>query len=202
MHSTEFDLAVPEYTRIPVFTIFDEEGRKKGPAIRRTSHGESSQQGGVLLPPELGGFPFLSDDNSAEIERGCIQKGDTIEELAMAINNHTYVAYTDSKWSPYDKVTIPVTIDPAVLKATVDHWNDLVASGVDSDFQRTSKMYPILTPPFYACPAWPGGPNTQGGPIRNELGQCVTMTLILFLACTVAVNVDRSGECCTRVVVI
>jgi succinate dehydrogenase/fumarate reductase flavoprotein subunit len=29
-------------------------------------------------------------------------------------------------------------------------------------------MAPISTPPFYALPLWPEGPNTNGGPIRNE----------------------------------
>jgi succinate dehydrogenase/fumarate reductase flavoprotein subunit len=32
-------------------------------------------------------------------------------------------------------------------------------------------MAPITTGPFYAFPLWLGGPNTQGGPIRNEKSQ-------------------------------
>jgi succinate dehydrogenase/fumarate reductase flavoprotein subunit len=171
MRSVDFDLDVPEYTRIPMFYIFDEVTRQEGPVIARVSPGQSQFQGGVLLPPELGGFPYLSDDNSAEIERGWIQKGDTIEELAEAINNTTYVGYADANWSPYDDVTIPVHIDPAVLKETVTRYSGYAAAGEDLDFGRTRNLRPIDTPPFYAIPCWPGGPNTQGGPIRNELGQ-------------------------------
>ena len=32
-------------------------------------------------------------------------------------------------------------------------------------------MLPIATPPYYAIAQWPGGPNTQGGPIRNAKAQ-------------------------------
>ena len=171
MRSTDFDLDVPEYTRIPMFLIFDEVRRLEGNVIGRASKGDSRHQGGVLLPEGLGGFPWLSDDNSAEIERGWIQKGDTLEELAEAINNHTYVGYADPDWTPYGEVTIPVNMDPAVLKETVTRWNGFCAAGEDLDFGRTRNLRAIDTPPFYAIPCWPGGPNTQGGPIRNELSQ-------------------------------
>jgi len=171
MRSTDFDLDVPEYTRQPMFYIFDEVTRQEGGVIGRTFLAASQHQGGVLLPEALGGFPWLSDDNSAEIERGWIQKGDTIEELAEAINNHTYVAYADPNWSPFDDVTIPVHMDPAVLKETVTKYSGYAAAGEDLEFGRTRNLRPIEVPPFYAIPCWPGGANTQGGPIRNELSQ-------------------------------
>ncbi|MGA2200073.1 MAG: FAD-binding protein, partial [Nitrososphaerales archaeon] len=38
----------------------------------------------------------------------------------------------------------------------------------DTVFGRAAtSMLPISTPPFYAVAMWPGGPNTQGGPVRD-----------------------------------
>ncbi len=46
-----------------------------------------------------------------------------------------------------------------------------MAAKKDAEFGTTRELTPIQTPPFYAIPIWPGGPNTQGGPIRDGLGR-------------------------------
>jgi predicted oxidoreductase len=54
-------------------------------------------------------------------------KADTIEELAKKIE-----------------------VDPATFVATVKRYNEIVASGKDSDFGKPADLlYPVDTPPFY-----------------------------------------------------
>jgi succinate dehydrogenase/fumarate reductase flavoprotein subunit len=158
----DFNINVPEYTRIPTFLVFDE--------TFRTKNGPISSYGGVALPQQLGGLKW-SSDNSAEITKGYIQQGNTPAELAAAINQTKYVG-----WNTDDSVSVPsginVHIDPDVLTATITNYNDYCAARKDSDFGRNPKtLLPLSTPPYYALPLWPGGPNTQGGPVRNENAQ-------------------------------
>jgi succinate dehydrogenase/fumarate reductase flavoprotein subunit len=60
-------------------------------------------------------------------------KADSLEELA-------------------DLIGIPAT----TLKSTVERYNEIVVSGVDSDFGKKSEfLAPIDTPPFYGAHRWP-----------------------------------------------
>jgi len=102
-------------------------------------------------------------------------QGSTPAALAAAINSSTIVG-----WNNDDTVTVPagikVNIDPDVLTSTITDYNNYCANGVDPDFGRSkSTLIPLATPPFYALPLWPGGPNTQGGPRRNEKGQVLDL---------------------------
>ncbi len=57
-----------------------------------------------------------------------VQKADTIEELAVMCG-----------------------LDPAALRATIDHYNELCAKGEDEDFQKLpQQLVPIVKAPFYA----------------------------------------------------
>lgn len=62
------------------------------------------------------------------LESGHLQQADTIEELAEKMG-----------------------MDPAVLRATVDRYNELCAAGEDTDFYKEAyRMRPVAQPPFYA----------------------------------------------------
>ena len=162
---TDYNLAAPEFSRVPTFVIFDETTRLAG-ALSFSSG--AAPLGISTLPTELGGAPNWSSDNSAEIAKGYIQKGQTIADLVAAINSTTYVAYL-SPAGPANSTNIAVQIDPNVLTATITAYNAACAAKVDSVFGRAAAtLVPIVTPPFYAMALWPGGPNTYGGPIRNE----------------------------------
>lgn len=64
----------------------------------------------------------------AAVEEGTCIKANTIEELATAMG-----------------------MDPAVLSATVERYNELCAKGDDEDFGKEPwRMRPVAEPPFYA----------------------------------------------------
>src|SRR3990172_5324397 len=133
-----FDPEIGGYSRIPCYLIFDEEGRKSGPIAKP-----------MATTQDL--FYDWSQDNSAEIEKGWIVKGETLDDLAGKLG-----------------------IDAGNLQATVERWNDLVSKAEDLDFQRPAgTMCSISHPPFYGATAWPICTNTQGGPKHNALQQVV-----------------------------
>lgn len=90
-------------------------------------------------------------DNSAEIEKGWIVTAETIEDLAAQIG-----------------------ADPATLTATMDAYSAACESGTD-EFGRSADTLIPLTPPYYAFPLYPGGPNTSGGPERNASSQVINV---------------------------
>lgn len=161
-----FEPKTAEFTRIPSFIIFDEALRKSAPLV--------TPFGSQTLPPELGGVPLWSSDNSVEIEKGWILKSDTMEGLAEEINKLSpmagiYPGLSDNEGPPS---SITVKVDPAVLAKTVSDYNTYCSNKNDPDFDRLpSTLVPLSEGPFYAVPLWPGGPNTQGGPVRNAKGQ-------------------------------
>ncbi|MEG2859687.1 MAG: FAD-binding protein [Clostridia bacterium] len=127
---------VPIFKSLPVSFIFDETMRTTGGPIVNNWIG---------YPATMRNAYAWSQDNSVEIEKGWIVKGDTIEELATKLNR-----------------------DPAVLKATIDRYNELVDKGVDEDFGRKiESMAKIETAPFYAVNMNPTLPATSGGAKRD-----------------------------------
>jgi len=163
LNLTDFDLSVPEYTRIPSFIIFDETCRKAG-AVSSGSSGS--------LPAYLDQRPKWSTDNSVEIANGWIQQGADIPSLAAAINATTYVGIAPGTGNQALPSTISVNINPNDLVNTINTYNGYCAAKVDSQFGRGAvTLVPIQTPPFYAMALWPGGEGAFAGPIRNERGQ-------------------------------
>jgi len=149
-----FDTHELEYPRIPCYVIFDETARKAGPISALTGMGYAGRR------------YTWSKDNSAEIEKGWILKGNSIAELAGKIK----------------------TMDAATLDKTVARWNEDVAKGNDTQFHRPMRSgdpsapaykelvtalwsAPIDTAPFYAVTLYPALLNTQGGPRRNTRAQ-------------------------------
>src|SRR3989338_6284849 len=127
-----YDADIQDCPRIPCYLIFDEDGRKLGPLAM------------VIVNDERYHYKW-SEDNLAEVKKGWILVGESLEEVAGKIK-----------------------VNPQVLKSTVARWNSLCSKGRDEDFGRPPKtMMPILRPPFYAMEAWPIVSNTQGGPAHD-----------------------------------
>lgn len=144
---TVHDTSKFEYSRIPSWFIFDEQARQKGP-IALTFYGAHAV-----------GIYRWSQDNSAEIEKGWILKGDSIEDLACKIAAHHHNRGR---------------MDVATLANTIARFNESSEKGEDPDFGRPPESLGALkTPPFYAIAEYPGGPNTEGGPIKNAKSQVI-----------------------------
>ena len=137
-----FDGVAGDFTRLPCFHIFDETTRLRGPLA---STGR-----------KFGWFSWHSDyewsrDNSKEIEKGWIVKGETAGELATKLG-----------------------MKPEDLEATVARYNEDCKNQADPDFGRPKQnLVALEKPPFYAAKLFPTMVNTQGGPKRNSHCQVV-----------------------------
>lgn len=151
-----FDDSICDFSRIPTWIIFDQNGM----AGRLGPQANSSTMSMYLkgLPAECGAYGGWSEDNSRELELGWIKKGDTLEELVADMANPD--AFVDDK------------MDVEKLRASIERWNELCAEGADADFERRADtLEPIATPPYYAIAIYPGGCTTLGGPAKNEHAQ-------------------------------
>jgi succinate dehydrogenase/fumarate reductase flavoprotein subunit len=137
-----FDGVIGDFTRLPCFVIFDEAVRMRGPLA---SSGR-----------KFGWFGWFSGyewsrDNSKEIDKGWITKGETIADLASNLG-----------------------MKPEELNATVTRYNGNCKNYVDPDFDRQKgSLIPLEKPPYYAVKIHPIMYNTQGGPRRNSKCQVV-----------------------------
>ena len=140
-----YDVKTSIYPRIPSWFIFDEI------LMKRKS---------LTLPTITEYFDVQwSQDNHEAVERGWILKANTIEELGRKIKEHP---------DNHDHMDVE-----AFCKSVI-RFNDLCAQGEDKDYSRpVDTLRPIETPPFYAIPLFPGGPNTKGGLKANEKRQVV-----------------------------
>jgi len=145
-HMTEVDETGLGFSRNPGWIVFDETVRKSGPLASSFTS---------WLPDGLGGAPAFSRDNSKEIDKGWITKGETLNELAEKTG-----------------------MNADNLKMEVDHINHSVAKGVADRFGRTTQgvlgsMGSWDNGPYYAMKLYAGAISTMGGPERNEKGQVV-----------------------------
>jgi hypothetical protein len=166
---TQFDSARATYPYAPHYLIFDETARLAGPldsfggdpppavAGAAPMGGAGAKHGFMMgraaLPAALGGAGAWSQDNSEEINKGWIKKGETLEALAAAVG---------------------APMDADALKASVEAYNACCDAKEDKQFGRNPRMLaPIKTPPYYAVPMYPGLVSTTGGPAINAKFQVV-----------------------------
>lgn len=138
---TYFDHEAACYPNMPAYLIFDEAQKMKGPLYRMT--------GGMVGYASVKGFDVWSEDNMAEVEKGWIVKGDTVEDLAKKTG-----------------------IDAAGLKQTLDNHNREFAAAAADRFGRSAdSLRAMATPPYYAAELCLAIVNTQGGPKHNRFAQ-------------------------------
>jgi succinate dehydrogenase/fumarate reductase flavoprotein subunit len=129
-----FDNERGEYPRNPCYWFFDERRRQASP-LTYTHIGACAV-----------GLYDWSPDNSVEIDRGWIARGDTPEAAAAAAG----------------------VVDPEAAGAAVRAYNDACKAGEDPFGRPAATLVPLDTPPYYCVPLWAGGSNTSGGPRRDE----------------------------------
>jgi succinate dehydrogenase/fumarate reductase flavoprotein subunit len=128
--------ATPGHPDIPAYGIFDEPTRLKGSLRFRVTHPTGRPEDSY----------DWSADNSKEVAKGWIKRGDTLGELAERSG-----------------------INAASLEETIARYNAFCKAGKDSDFGRDAEtLAPIDTPPYYSIEIWPTMLNTLGGPRRDK----------------------------------
>ncbi len=108
-----FDTHELDYPRIPCYVIFDETARKAGPITALAGMGYAGRK------------HSWSRDNSVEVEKGWILKGNTIAELAGKIK----------------------TMDAETAGKDCPTWNEDVAKGEDTQFHRPMRSGDPSAPP-------------------------------------------------------
>ena len=149
-NAVHMDIEKLEFPNTPSYMIIDEIKRLSGSLVNLTL--------------STCGFGLIDWDpeNQNAVDNGWLIKADTIEELAEKIRD-THEPNCGR-------------MDPEVLAQTMATYQQMVDTGVDEEFGRTSKtkdpitgeevdagFQPISEPPFYALPLVAGGPNTKGG---------------------------------------
>ena len=130
-----FDPHTLTFPRIPCFLVFDQTARETG----------------AMGVPALGynrGRYSWSKDNGVEINRGWIDSGGTLRDLAGKIG-----------------------VNAAALENTVREYNLGCEKGEDVLGRSKDKLVALGPGPYYAMKLWPCLLNTQGGPRRNVKGQ-------------------------------
>ncbi|MCG8315332.1 MAG: FAD-dependent oxidoreductase [Pseudomonadales bacterium] len=143
-----YDAVSDEQPSIPGYVVFDAVFRKKFPF-------------GPIAP----GYSMPDNRLSKRVWK-VLQKADSIESLAEKIG-----------------------VDAAGLKDTIAKNNEYAKTGVDKDFHRGESYYdryygdantkpnpciaPIVEPPFYALPIYPGDIGTKGGMLTDINGQVI-----------------------------
>ena len=121
---SEFDLERASFPYCPHYIVFDETARKAGPLEPfGRSNSPMMGMGRMVLPIELGGYEPWSEDNSVEIEKGWIKKGNTLDALAAAVGD---------------------PMDADTLKTAVKTYNGYCEAGVDKMFGRDAIPWRLL----------------------------------------------------------
>lgn len=148
------------YANIPFYVIFDSKQFTAGPV-----YADPAPAGMLYVDAELGGQENWSEDNSAELEKGWILVGDTLEDLVAAINENS----ADEGYR----------MEASALQATIDAFNAACEAGEGDAFDRpvtvndSANMVPISDPPYYAVRMMPIMNTTKGGPKKNGQGQVI-----------------------------
>jgi hypothetical protein len=144
IEACNFDHFHAEYPNMPPYLIFDEDFRKQGPLVPEQNLGPQTLTWMIVHK-----LYKWSGDNSREIEKGWIIKGDTIEELAEKLG-----------------------IDGKGLVQSVRIYNEYCRKRLDPDFSRLpDSLSPIESPPFYGTELCINVINTLGGPRHNARSQ-------------------------------
>jgi succinate dehydrogenase/fumarate reductase flavoprotein subunit len=130
----EFDVRTYRYHRLPCYVILDEENAK----------GEARVQSIFSYNVVMRDYQW-SEDNSQEIEKGWIQKADSLEELSSLLNT-----------------------EETTLQYTLGKYNEFCQKGVDADFGRAKDTLKPIKPPYYVMELKPLLYNTQGGARRDQ----------------------------------
>ena len=146
----EYDGTFPAYngySNLPMYVVFD------STMFDSDSVGARDYTCGYATMYDIYNW---SEDNQAELERGWLVKGDTIEELVANL--------AEQSGNP--------AIDAEALKATIATYNGYCRAGEDPEFGRDAFfLNPVSEGPFYAAEIIPAAVYTIGGLRGGENGE-------------------------------
>ena len=140
----EATIALDGYRNWPCFAIFDSTVMDGGPITN------PREAGWLDSHPHRPAVYEWSSDNRAELERGWLFKGETLEELAEAIQT-------------VDEFGNPVSMNTQGLLEAVQRYNEGCAAGQDEYGRAAAEMAPVAEGPFYAVELCIGVLYTIGG---------------------------------------
>jgi len=151
----DFNATAMDWSSVPCWASFDEKSLKAGCALSTRAMGGGGKWTWFVWHSGI----TWSTDNSEEVAKGWILKGNSLAELAEKI-----------KADPDNRKLM----NAKNLEAAVAQYNQFCAAKRDAEFGRAPRtLMPIIGPPFYAMKLWPSNANTMGGPRRNKLCQIV-----------------------------
>ena len=140
----EATIALDGYRNWPCFAVFDSTVMDGGPITN------PREAGWLDSHPHRPAVYEWSSDNRAELERGWLFKGETLEELAEAIQ-------------AVDEFGNPVSMNTQGLLEAVQRYNEGCAAGQDEYGRAAAEMAPVAEGPFYAVELCIGVLYTIGG---------------------------------------
>ena len=140
----EATIALDGYRNWPCFAIFDSTVMDGGPITN------PREAGWLDSHPHRPAVYEWSSDNRAELERSWLFKGETLEELAEAIQT-------------VDEFGNPVSMNTQGLLEAVQRYNEGCAAGQDEYGRAAAEMAPVAEGPFYAVELCIGVLYTIGG---------------------------------------
>ena len=161
----DWDEDANEYPNSPFWMVFDESiMRSSRVGAYGTEEEVDPAYGAAMLMTWNGVYKTYgwSMDNSSELEKGWIVRGDTIEELA-------------SKMQAVNGFGDSVSVDAKGLMATLDEYNAACASGADPFGRPAASLQPLSNPPYYAVELCPGAMYANAGPRINAENNVVDL---------------------------
>ena len=157
---------INDYRNTPFWVVFNQDVLDNTRVGKYTAQEEFDPSWGTPVTMTWNGVfknqPW-SQDNAAEVERGWIVKGDTIEELAAAMT--TTNGFGDT-----------VNMDAAGLAASAAAFDAGIAAGADAFGRDVATMAPLGSGPYYACELSLGVIQSFGGPVVNADNQVLSNT--------------------------
>lgn len=140
----QFNEPEEAYVNYPFFFVCDAAVVSNGPLAPVPVYNKNKFTYAAHSPYEW------SADNSAEIAKGWVIEGETVEDLAQKIG-----------------------ADPANLRETIEAFNGYAESGVDEEFGRPAETMRAFEGPFYAVECLLSVINTMGGAKRTAHSEVV-----------------------------
>lgn len=159
----DWDEVVNEYPNSPFWMVFDDAVMASKIGAYGATEEVDPAYGTAMLMTWNGVFKTYgwSDDNSEELAKGWIVKGDTLDELATNMRAKNY--FGDD-----------VTVDAEGLKAGVAAYNEACAVGEDTAFGRSAEtLKPLGSGPYYAVELCPAAMYANAGPRVNAQNQVI-----------------------------